>query len=103
MVDYQRAYRARNAAKGLCRDCSNPALPGETRCALCNSKQRWRHREWYAKNRKRQRERQQRLKELYKAEGRCTKCSGVLDSEADFGYVTCITCRTKAALNNWYK
>ena len=48
----RRAYRRRYAQQkrerqkylGLCRDCSNPAIPGQIRCPTCSEKHRQAHR-----------------------------------------------------------
>ena len=48
----RRAYRRRYAQQkrerqkylGLCRDCSNPAIPGQVRCPTCSEKHRQAHR-----------------------------------------------------------
>ena len=41
---YRRRYaqqkRERQKSLGLCRDCSNPAIPGQTRCTTCADKHR---------------------------------------------------------------
>ncbi len=35
----------------------------------------------------------ERFKERYKQSGKCTRCGGLLDPDADQGHVKCITCR----------
>lgn len=46
----RRAYRDRQTAKGLCRSCPMPALPGGTECARHQFAHRQRNRDWWRAN-----------------------------------------------------
>lgn len=85
-----------------CHNCRKAdTLEGYARCEACLNKDLLDKRRRYLDPEKRARmlEHGQKMKEKYKAEGRCIKCAAPLDGEAMAkGYVTCINCRQRRRL-----
>ena len=108
------AYKKRHLEQGLCRECSRPAVPGLTRCAIHlinNNKGVIR---WNAEHREHKRKLRRDEIKRRKEEGCCPKCGAPLHEE-DEGYMECLNCRiqigkprwcspiSEVALENYYK
>lgn len=86
-------FRKKRMAVGGCVDCSEPAMPGRTRCKkhLLNNYRRVKR--YSLKNPELRAYKQRRLRELYKLDGKCTRCAVELDMYVDAGYTKCLNCR----------
>ena len=78
-------HRQKKRDNGLCYNCSEPAEINKQRCEFHLEQDRTA----YRTNREARRNKRRR------EENRCLGCNCKLHEEADFGYVTCITCREK--------
>lgn len=118
-----KAYKARHKAKGLCVDCSEPAVPEKNKCKKHRLEDLLRTRVRHSKHKAAglcsycneyalpgkslcEKHRNQklinnkvigrRIRKRYIKEGRCSNCSLKLHPEMDAGYVTCCNCRARS-------
>ena len=85
-LDIRKEFYHKQREKGLCTvgGCSNFAIGGRNVC-----------KEHLDKRRKSDRNRMRKVREIWRLEGKCTRCGVPLHKEMDEGCVTCINCRTK--------
>ena len=86
-------YKLLHKKLGLCVDCSEQAIPFETRCAKHSWNLKQQHNRWYKNNSIEQNRIGREQKQQYKIDNRCASCSAPLDPDADAGYITCVNCR----------
>ena len=78
-------YKDEHKKKGLCVDCSRPAIVGKIRCLKCTEKFRI-----YDNKRSKKR------RETRKDENKCVTCSSpLLEIDIKDGYVNCCNCRQR--------
>ena len=78
-------YKEDHKKKGLCVDCSEPAVVGKTRCE-----------KHFERNRIYDNKRNKARKQKYKDENKCPKCSAPLtELDLEDGYIECCNCRQK--------
>jgi len=93
-AEYNRKRNAKRKAEGLCRNCSNPAIPGLTLCLSHYYRHRQDGQRYY---RAHAIEIIKRVKQRYYANqkaGLCGNCGGELDPEMDEGRKICVRCIT---------
>jgi hypothetical protein len=86
-------YREKHRAAGLCLFCSIPIEPGRTRCKYHLAKDYVSTRIYRHNHPDHIHERNKRVRERYRYEGRCQKCGLRLNPDMDAEFVTCLNCR----------
>ena len=76
----------------LCHDCSEPPIPGQTRCKKHAMTNRQRRMKYYSEHREIELERFRKRREKYISEGRCPRCSAPLNPDRDGDNVQCLNC-----------
>lgn len=89
-----REYRKRNRERGLCNDCSQPALEGTVYCHIHTVSKRTQNKNHNARYRAKYIAKYALRYKQRKENGQCVRCGRILHEEFDAGRVVCLMCRT---------
>ena len=81
--------------------CHKEALPGFSKCRKCLDRNVIYMRNKRAKDQlyyERELEENNHRRDRYQAEGRCRRCSKLLDPDADAGKLECLNCRERTII-----
>ena len=81
-------YKQKHKELGLCVNCSNPIVHGETRCAECSYNHNIACKKYYYKYHALQLQKAKEKKEKLKEQNRCPVCCGPNDTDS----VCCSSC-----------
>jgi len=98
-LTWQQRYRNRQRERGLCLFCCNPAAPGRVRCKYHLARDYVSTRNYRRNHPGHIVNRNKRIRERFLVEGRCLKCSLLLNADMDAGFVTCLNCRERHVCN----
>ena len=84
----------------LCYDCSEPPIPGQTRCKKHAAAHRLAATRYFLSNRDKVYERNNETKKRYKMEGKCPRCGTPLNEERDGNNACCLNCTMSTSRRN---